>query len=655
MTHKKTVRVISAASAISLACTSLVTVTTTAHATVTGVSSGANAGVGTLRAAINEVNAGLANQIDFAGGITVTLTSPLPTITKPVFINGVGSVNVSGVFVPDTQVNFNKQTGLKFASTARGSTVSGVALYSARGAGVTVDARRFTLNNTVIGLKPNGSAAPNTGPGLLLNAGASRARIGRNPTNSSHLIGNVISGNGGAGIELNGADSATIVSNLVGTDFTGDSAVANNGGGILLTNGANRNMIGGTVYVNSDGDENNPTGTEGTVTPTFIIPPLGNHVSGNKGNGITITGGSTANTLSGNFVGTTRNGNARNPNTGDGVRILNADGNTLSGCKFVNNPFVYYNVVSGNNGDGVEIRNSDNTTVQANFFGVGANNTNRVANLGSGINVTGDSRKTQVGGVIPLGNVSAGNAQHGIAVRDRASNFITFNTFGGLLAFKGAMPNGKSGLFINSSGGNITARTNVFSGNNGHGIEITGNATGVDIQPNIVGMTTNGRTKLPNAGNGVYIHGRAHGIQIGGRNKSVIFQNTFSGNKGYGILIGENAYNVLVIDTYVGVEIFGQEGASNNKGGLLLTGRTHNNTIGLPSVGRGDVAHKANIFSANGGDGIKLNSGTYSNLIRNNYVGVSRLGESLPNADAQLVNLGRGNVLTGNKTKPWRY
>lgn len=388
MTRKKTLRVFSAASAVSLACTGLVAVTSPAQAVAVSVSSGANAGPGTLRAAINLVNAGQANRIDLAGGITVTLTSALPAITKPVFIDGGGSVNGSGVFVPDAQVNFNKQTGLKFASTAVGSTLSGVALYSARGAGVTVDARRFTLNRTLIGLKPNGSAAANSGAGVLLNASATRARIGRNPTNSSHLIGNVISGNGGAGIELNGADSATIVSNLVGTDFTGDAAAANKGGGILLTNGANRNMIGGTVYVNSDGDENNPTGTEGTVTPTFIIPPLGNHVSGNKGNGILITGGSTANTLSGNFVGTTRNGNARNPNTGDGVKILNADGNTLSGCKFVNNPFVYYNVLSGNNGDGVEIRNSDNTTVQANFFGVGANNTNRVANLGSGINVT---------------------------------------------------------------------------------------------------------------------------------------------------------------------------------------------------------------------------------------------------------------------------
>ena len=101
------------------------------------------------------------------------------------------------------------------------------------------------------------------------------------------------------------------------------------------------------------------------------------------------------------------------------------------GCKFVNNPFVYYNVVSGNRRNGLRVTNSDNVTVQGNFFGVGANNTTIVKNRLDGILVDGGSENTQVGGVIPLGNVSAGNGLNGIAVLGKARGFVTFNTFGG--------------------------------------------------------------------------------------------------------------------------------------------------------------------------------------------------------------------------------
>ena len=89
----------------------------------------------------------------------------------------------------------------------------------------------------------------------------------------------------------------------------------------------------------------------------------------------------------------------------------------------------------------------------------------------------GSSRNTQVGGVIPLGNVSAGNGQNGIEVTGTVSGFTTFNTFGGLLAFKGAAPNGNDGLLITSTGGSNLARTNVFSGNRNNGIELAGNAS----------------------------------------------------------------------------------------------------------------------------------------------------------------------------------
>ena len=164
------------------------------------------------------------------------------------------------------------------------------------------------------------------------------------------------------------------------------------------------------------GKANNPTGSKGTVTPVFVVPPLGNLISGNGGNGVMIDTGSRGNVLNGNFIGTTASGDGALGNAGNGVWIDRAPGNSLVGCKFVNNPFVYYNVISGNCQNGLRVTSSDDVTVQGNFFGVGANNTAIVKNRLDGILVDGSSVNTQVGGVIPLGNVSAGNGRNGIEV-----------------------------------------------------------------------------------------------------------------------------------------------------------------------------------------------------------------------------------------------
>src|SRR6202034_1014351 len=112
--------------------------------------------------------------------------------------------------------------------------------------------------------------------------------------------------------------------------------------------------------------------------------------------------------------------------------------------------------------------------------------------------------------------VSAGNGLNGIAVLGTARKFVTFNTFGGLLAFKGAAPNGLNGLLITSTGGDNLVRTNVFSGNTRNGIELAGNASGVTVDPDIVGLNTKGDAVLPNGGDGLLIDGTGHRHTVGG-------------------------------------------------------------------------------------------------------------------------------------------
>ena len=623
-----------------------------------------DSGPNSLRAAIlaaNSMAPGTPVTIDFDVAGVITLASDLPAITSHVKIDGTSAPGHVTRGAPVVEVNGNSHAaGFRFIHGSAGSQLLGLAIGNTTGNGVTISANNVTVNGNHIGLNRAGTPLPNLGDGVFLDRNTAGNVIGLNTSGASGAVANVISGNRGAGIRMIGSSRNTVAANRIGTNRSGTVAIGNRHGGIEISAGSNRNVIGGTLYTDSaTGKSNNPTGSEGAVPEVYVVPPLGNLVSGNARNGILINGNSQFNMLNGNFVGTRANGDSALPNALDGVRITGAHNNTLQGCKFKNNPFVYYNVLSGNGGNGLHVTNSNNVTVQANFFGIGANNTTLVPNKLNGMLFDGTSKNDQVGGVIPLGNVSAGNRLNGIELRDTVSGFITFNTFGGLLAFKGPAPNGQNGLLVSSTGGNNLARTNVFSGNTGNGIQLTGDATGVTIDPNIVGLTTNGKTKMPNGANGLLISGRAHGNVVGGTRRSVIPQNLFSGNLGYGIAIIDQAHDNQVLDTFIGTTVFGTSAASNNKGGVFIGGAASNNLIGgsppasrAGTATRGDLVKPSDIISGNGGPGVTLTDGTRSNLVLNNYLGLDRFGRALPNQGGPYVNTGRNNRFVGNSTVP---
>ena len=62
---------------------------------------------------------------------------------------------------------------------------------------------------------------------------------------TSTATGNLISGNGGSGIFLEGAASAVIQGNVIGTDRTGTVALGNGIEGITLTQASTNVTIGG--------------------------------------------------------------------------------------------------------------------------------------------------------------------------------------------------------------------------------------------------------------------------------------------------------------------------------------------------------------------------------------------------------------------------
>jgi parallel beta-helix repeat protein len=613
-----------------------------------------DSGAGTLRGAILAVNAALpgsSSVITFAVNGTITLASNLPAIANRVSIDATTAPTYAGTG-PVVALNANRFGGLVFGSGSAGSQLLGMAVDNATGNGVTLNAGSITMNLDYIGLNLAGAAAGNSTDGVYVASTSSNNLIGLNPTNASGVVGNVISGNGGNGLSLHGSSGNTVVANRIGTNPAGSAAIPNGANGIWITAGSQTNEIGGTVFIDSaTGNTNNPTGNKGTVPPVFVVPPLGNLVSGNGGTGILIDTASINNVLNGNFVGTTASGDAPIGNGADGVWINGANGNSLIGCQFVNNPFVYYNVLDGNGGNGLHITSSNGVTVQANFFGTGADNTTMVANAGDGILIDGSSQTTQVGGVIPLGNVSAGNKLNGIEVAGTVSGFTTFNTFGGLLAFKGAMPNGNDGLLITSTGGNQTVRTNVFSGNTNNGIELAGNASGVLVEPNVVGLNTVGNALLPNGNDGLLITGTANNNIIGGYDSSVIPQNTFSGNTAYGIAVMGAAHDNQIFNNYVGTSTTGVVALGNQQGGILIGGSAISTRIG--GVTTDPTKPQLNLVSGNGGPGITLGPGSSLTQVINNQIGLDRFGLALlPNMGLPIVVQpgSASNTISGNVT-----
>ena len=100
----------------------------------------------------------------------------------------------------------------------------------------------------------------------------------------------MISGNGGNGIGIYGANDNQIAMNDIGTDASGTLKRGNAKNGILVTDGAAGNLIGGQA-----------TGGNDPTAGVFVRPPQGNLISGNRGDGVLINKGATQTLLERQF------------------------------------------------------------------------------------------------------------------------------------------------------------------------------------------------------------------------------------------------------------------------------------------------------------------------------------------------------------------
>lgn len=237
-------------------------------------------------------------------------------------------------------------------------------------------------------------------------------------TTSSNVIGgavagagNLISGNGGAGVEIarSGAVGNIVQGNLIGTDISGQTAIPN-ASGISVTFGASNTVIGGST------------------------PGERNIVSGN--NGVGIVNDNAQNTLiQGNFVGTDISGTQPLGNLLRGIAVGNSTGVFIGGASPGDG-----NLVSANKSDGISVLG--NTTVLGNLVGTDITGTQPLGNLLNGIAVF-QSNNTLGLFVMGPGNIVAYNGMAGIAVGFGVGNSIAQSSI---------FSNGGLGIDLNSDG-----------------------------------------------------------------------------------------------------------------------------------------------------------------------------------------------------------
>jgi parallel beta-helix repeat protein len=493
-----------------------------------------------------------------------------------------------------------------------------------------ISASNITVLNNHIGVNAAGTGAlGNSGHGVFIDTLATNETIGGTASGA----GNVISGNGGAGVRIH-SGANTVQGNLIGTDVTGMSAVGNSHGVDIDSSG---NTIGGNFGSLGSG-------------PANVI-------SGNLFSGVEIFGGVSNNKVQGNYIGTNESGSGAVGNGRNGVLITDSPNNLIGGTASLSpglGQTGQTNIISGNLANGVQIFSTmpgtaSANTVQGNLIGVDLDALTAIPNGMDGVAITG-SANNLIGGIGtggPFNNYISGNLGNGVSITGAGAtgNFVQGNVIGVNQNAGAALANHLDGVLLdgvssNTIGGTDAGAGNIIAGNAAAGIELRGaGATGNIIQANQVGLGDNSSHNLGigNQHEGVLVSGPSN--MIGGTTAAE--RNFIASNAGAGVtLSGPSATGNIVAGNSIGIALMV---AGGNGGGIFIQGAS-GNTIGGTAPGAG------NVISANVGDGIDVEdsgSSAIHNVIQGNFIGTDADGSTI----SFLGNMGSGIfVFASNNT-----
>lgn len=459
--------------------------------------------------------------------------------------------------------------GIEISGGASSNTVGGLTsgarnlISGNSGHGIAIQGAGTTSNlvaGNYIGTNAAGSGVLSNGfSGVAIFGGASSNFVGGTAAGAR----NVISGNQSQGVMVAdpGTNGNSVLGNYIGTNAAGTSAVPNgqsgNWAGIAVSNGAQNNLIGGTV------------------------PGSGNLISGNTAQGVAVSNsGSTGNRVQGNFIGTNAAGTAALPNSWSGVAIFGgAQSNTVGGLTSGAR-----NLISGNNNQGIVLADSGTNLnlVQGNFIGVNAAGTLALPNVFAGISIFGGAQSNTIGGTVPgARNVIAGNQSQGMTISDAATafNLVQGNYLGLDLNGVSAIGNSSGIDIFGGAHGNTIGSTsgggrNYIAGNSNYGISLSGSGTnGNLIQGNTIGLNVAGAI-VANGAQGVAIFGGAQSNGIGGTSQGA--SNVISGNGSEGVATFDSgtirnaiSQNSIFSNHFNGIGVYSS--SSNGQAAPVLT------------------------------------------------------------------------------------
>jgi|GEM_PF-5296881 len=515
-----------------------------------------------------------------------------------------------------------------------------------------------SLGNNYIGTNAQGTGAiGNDAGGIDLTARSSSVRIGQIYDGKVVTSGarNVISGNGGSGILMEG-NQGTIDGNYIGVDASGLKALGNNLHGVEATTAARSSTF-----------QNN------------VISANGFGASDGHGAGLVVAGDSPR--ITGNIIGLSADLATPLGNAGDGVQLHDITSKTIMG--FGSAPG--NNTIAANGGDGIEVNEQQASLVSIVGNKIGFGTTTTFQNKGDGIHVVAGAASIitvsnntisnnrnagiEVGPGAGAGitkNYLYGQGSTGIALHQALSSTVIQGNIIGLMADGvTAAPNLEAGIFVDRSsveiGGRTESQRNVISGNAGDGIYLEGDCTGTIIHGNFIGTDQNGsvvpKTSTSNGtGNGAHgiLAENAFGVIIGD-DVTAAGRNVISGNgtnganaktnvRHYGGIVLSNSRSITVQRNYIGTDATGAVAAGNYDNGLWIGGNSEV-LIGGSDAGDG------NVISGNSGPGISAINGSAS--IVGNYIGVDATGMAALGNKGSGISVSTsatisGNVISGN-------
>ena len=308
--------------------------------------------------------------IDVATSAQSTMVGPGNVISgntaSGVIVNAANGTMVRGNYIgtglAGTTAIPNSQAGVYITAGAQNTTVGGTGAAARNiisgntGDGMDLNnVSNTTVQGNYIGVDANGAASLPNGSGIALFSGSTSNTVGGTAPGAR----NIISGNAGDGLNLNGANATTIQGNYIGLDLTGVVKIANGANGVDLFGATTNTVIGGTAagarnFICGNGSNNagiliSGLGTNGNIVQgnTIGLNVAGTAVA-NGQQGVALFGGAQSNTIGGSAIGAS---NIISGNTAEGVALFdsNTNRNAVSQNSIFSNHFRGIGVYTNSN------------------------------------------------------------------------------------------------------------------------------------------------------------------------------------------------------------------------------------------------------------------------------------------------------------------